>query len=122
MPAKVEPAKEPPVQLAKRGTVPVQAPPPTEPAVPVAAREESSIGQYPVPDPKSFELNGYTLIPLPEMPTVFSVAKALGRSVVQIHNDVMDMGIFDPPHSPIRRVFVYRVFEKYNCSPIFGRW
>lgn len=92
-----------------RNSVQVPPPAPSRPAESVSAS----------PAPVLQVLNGFTMVPIEGDPTVFSIAKALGRTIVQIHNDLMEVGVIEPPDSPIRQTFVYRIFEKYNCSPIF---
>ena len=74
-----------------------------------------------IPEPEPTVLNGFTLIPIRGAITVRTISRALGRTIVEIHNDIMDQGVFGTPDEPIRRPFVYRVFEKYGCSPIFPR-
>jgi len=71
------------------------------------------------PEPESMVLNGYTLLTIRGEPTVRSVANALGRSLVQIHNDFMAEGVFTAPDAPVVRAFASKVMEKYGCGPIF---
>jgi len=75
----------------------------------------------PEPEPEITVLNGISLIPIRGEATVRSVSRALGKSIVQVHNDFMRLGVFGAPDAPIVRPYVYRVFEKYDCSPIFRR-
>ncbi len=73
------------------------------------------------PEPAEVVLNGVSLLVVKGEPSVRSVAKALGRSLTQIHNDFMALGVFTAPDAPVRRAFANRVMEKYGCSPIFHR-
>ena len=66
-------------------------------------------------------LNGVTLLVMRGEPSVRSVARALGRNLTQVHNDFMSLGVFTAPDAPVVRAFVYRVMEKYGCSPVFRR-
>jgi len=64
-------------------------------------------------------LNGVTLLVIRGEPSVRSVARAMGRDFIQIHNDFMALGEFTPPDAPVVRVFAYWVMEKYGYCPLF---
>lgn len=84
----------------------------TEPVQPVELNTATG-------DQEEIVINGVTLIPLRGAPTVRSVAAALGRNLVQIHNDFMNLGVFTTPDGSLVHSYVFKVMEKYGCAPIF---
>jgi superfamily I DNA/RNA helicase len=72
-------------------------------------------------DQEEIVINGVTLIPIQGSPTVRTVAAALGRNLVQIHNDFMNLGVFTTPDGSLVPTYVFKVMEKYGCAPLFRR-
>ena len=100
---------------------------PARPEVPKPSLGEVVLGpgsRAPVPPPTDQQatvINGVTLIRIEGEATVFSLSAALGKGVVQIHNDVMNLGVFTDPRAALRPAFVYKVMDKYGCAPIFQK-
>jgi superfamily I DNA/RNA helicase len=134
VPASDKPAPPPAIVAPPAGlpVMPVPAPGKvsTEPARPEAPKPslvESVQGpgdRAPVPPPAEQQakvINGVTLIRIEGEATVFSLAAVLGKEVVQIHNDVMNLGVYMNPSEALMPAFVYKVMDKYGCAPIFKK-
>ena len=130
----VQPVRPPAVVAPPAGVpvtpVPVPSEASTEPArpeVPKPSLGEVVLGpgdRAPIPPPTDQQatvINGVTLIRIEGKATVLSLAAALGKGVVQIHNDLMNLDVYTPPGEALTPAYVYKVMAKYGCAPIFQR-
>jgi hypothetical protein len=130
----VQPVRRPavvaPPAVAPVTPVPVPSKASTEPARPEVPKP--SLGavvrgpgdRAPVPpsaDQQATVINGVTLIRIEGKATALSLAAALGKGVVQIHNDLMNLDVYTPPGEALTPAYVYKVMAKYGCAPIFQR-
>ena len=112
-----------PIPLIVPTSATVPEPEPVQPTappafIPISGEPEVAPSKN---EPEEMVLNGVTLLVMRGEPSVRSVARALGRNLTQVHNDFMSLGVFTAPDAPVVRAFVYRVMEKYGCSPVFRR-
>ncbi len=91
----------------------------TAPDAVAAETEEPAAAEFVRAEAVDYQvINGVTLVEIRGYPTVRKVATALGRDVVHLHIDFMDLGVFSTPDEPLVTTFVYRVMSKYGCAPI----